>query len=936
MEVETIQENEPKKTKKHNFHTISTTKNISKEKPEYEYSRETLKNDIKSNINNTSTKPRKIKNSLNSLLITTLLPTSIVYPNVLDFICNNTEKNNNNIKKRNSRKIKKFWTTIRKKKLTEINIEDDKIISSSLLSPEYFNSPSYTRGNDLGVIKEQSKSDLGSQIFGNINNNQEQNIPPSQQQQNIPLNQSDQQENDKIKENLNNNIPINSSNKEELSPNNKNNNNGNNNNNNNNNDNNDNNDKNNDNNNDNNIIDIDKNKNNNINNNNLSGKSCKNDISSSIETSNGSIFKSVASVETTYSGKHDSMPFVSSIGLDNSMSNSLNNVRNGKDIRNKTFNIGSMKKNHSTPVTTINTNMHMNNNEIYRSCVNLTGDDDSKSIIYNISPTTINKKIDSQFPTYSGQISNLKNTYIITRHDSMDLRKEKENKRNSYIKKSNDNLSIAKHKSILSDSNRTSLKQIKHSSLINNVTTLSFDDNNDDFSSDSKVGSSHNLNNNNTNNDNDNDNLSGISSQKINHEDPENIKIEINKLENILKESNDNFYSIDNVNSISEMNISNSQFFDVSSSIANITKNIGSTNSIVSNSIPNINSKKTKTLTESKLKHGTTISEVEDRQSDSLENNMEGLAPTPKNLSKSKLSNELKSTFSSFDVEDISISISGPLNTLPNENFSQNYLNNIIKQNNYSSSLSIEDDDFYTPSMDRKPTNLDRLQSLFNNDDSSVETKIGTKSDGIKKNNQNTSFSKVTNEYMNGIDNDFETWDEDFDGDFSIPDTVVNSQKVLKQEIISFKSFAVNIEDIKNIYTNINKLKERNSDNFELQKSMNILEEKYIDCIEKYEVLIDLAEQDENDDDDDDSKKSTKLPFERYITVLEELLNDNSNNSKNELDSEKIFSKDGNNINKNYIFGISMLPILLNNIEPIRMKLKEYFVELSNLIAKSS
>jgi len=142
--------------------------------------------------------------------------------------------------------------------------------------------------------------------------------------------------------------------------------------------------------------------------------------------------------------------------------------------------------------------------------------------------------------------------------------------------------------------------------------------------------------------------------------------------------------------------------------------------------------------------------------------------------------------------------------------------------------------------------------------------------------------------------------------------------------------------DIKNIYTNINKLKERNSDNFELQKSMNILEEKYIDCIEKYEVLIDLAEQDENDDDDDDSKKSTKLPFERYITVLEELLNDNSNNSKNELDSEKIFSKDGNNINKNYIFGISMLPILLNNIEPIRMKLKEYFVELSNLIAKSS
>jgi len=67
-----------------------------------------------------------------------------------------------------------------------------------------------------------------------------------------------------------------------------------------------------------------------------------------------------------------------------------------------------------------------------------------------------------------------------------------------------------------------------------------------------------------------------------------------------------------------------------------------------------------------------------------------------------------------------------------------------------------------------------------------------------------------------------------------------------------------------------------------------------------------LAEQDENDDD---SKISTRLPFEKYITVLEELLNDNSKNSKNELDSEKIFSKDGNNINKNYIFGIKSLHI---------------------------
>jgi len=90
-----------------------------------------------------------------------------------------------------------------------------------------------------------------------------------------------------------------------------------------------------------------------------------------------------------------------------------------------------------------------------------------------------------------------------------------------------------------------------------------------------------------------------------------------------------------------------------------------------------------------------------------------------------------------------------------------------------------------------------------------------------------------------------------------------------------------------------------------------------------------LAEQDENDDD---SKISTRLPFERYITVLEELLNDNTKESKSELDSEKIFCKDGNNINKNYIFGINMLPVLLNNIEPIRTQLKEYYIDLSNLL----
>ena len=39
-----------------------------------------------------------------------------------------------------------------------------------------------------------------------------------------------------------------------------------------------------------------------------------------------------------------------------------------------------------------------------------------------------------------------------------------------------------------------------------------------------------------------------------------------------------------------------------------------------------------------------------------------------------------------------------------------------------------------------------------------------------------------TNNYQNSMV-DFESWDDDFDGEFSIPDTVVNSQKILVQEI---------------------------------------------------------------------------------------------------------------------------------------------------------
>eukprot|EP00833_Pecoramyces_ruminatium_P002607 jgi/Orpsp1_1/1176639/evm.model.c7180000058399.1 len=69
MEVEAIQVKESKRTRKHDFHTISTSKNISKEKLNYlqrDFSHESLKNDLKANINNSSSKTKKVKNSLNS------------------------------------------------------------------------------------------------------------------------------------------------------------------------------------------------------------------------------------------------------------------------------------------------------------------------------------------------------------------------------------------------------------------------------------------------------------------------------------------------------------------------------------------------------------------------------------------------------------------------------------------------------------------------------------------------------------------------------------------------------------------------------------------------------------------------------------------------------------------------------------------------------
>jgi len=174
MQVETIPVTEPKRPRKHEFHTISTSKNISKEKFDYinkEFDNDNFKSDIKTNLktNNSPFKTKKVKNSLNSILFTTLLPTSLVYPNVLDYICNNTNTKNDGLKKKNSKKNKKFWTTIRKKKISELNL-DDKIIGSSLLSPNYYSSPPTPNGGD---------NHLNDLIGSNTNDNKD--TKPQQQ-----------------------------------------------------------------------------------------------------------------------------------------------------------------------------------------------------------------------------------------------------------------------------------------------------------------------------------------------------------------------------------------------------------------------------------------------------------------------------------------------------------------------------------------------------------------------------------------------------------------------------------------------------------------------------------------------------------------------------------------------------------------------------------
>ncbi|ORX82126.1 hypothetical protein BCR32DRAFT_267829 [Anaeromyces robustus] len=918
MEVETLQvkdikdTKEAKRAKKHEFHTISTSKNISKEKPNFinhEFSNESIKNELKVNIGHSpSTKTKKVKNSLNSILFATLLPTSIVYPNVLDYICNNTNTNNDGLTKKNSRKNKKFWTTIRKKKISELNM-DDKIICSSLISPNYA-SPSTPSNNDndksppnstLEEIQEelkQANSKNGSQNLSS-NNNISNKIPTPQ----LDNNQQPSNNNNN-NENINTPDKPNISNEQDNKSNNKLNNN-------------------------NNIPE----KSPNTNKTPITTQRSKNKLdktkydtisTSSLGRNSKNVLNSINNIE------NDSL-FFSRTGANES--GDLKSIRNSKDIRNKTFNVASMKKISNSVI--IDTNIRDNGSKKgYSSYTNLTVDDDQRSVLYNISPTLthgeLHKKIDAQFPSYSEQFSSLKDTYIITRHNSMDVRKDK---RSSLLKKSNESLNASKQK-LLSNSKRTSVEQIKHSSLIiSSSNNLPFSGIND-TSSDAKVSSFPNL-----------EGVKNISGSNLRYSTDESELVsensmntitktnynnasddtnrEINKLKDMINEGTEKFFNIDNVDN-SNSNETNNQCLDVMKSNSSINNKFRNSSM---NSIPsiNVNNKKNKVVAESKLKNTTTIS---DDKISSQESNEE-ISVTPKNESNSKLDLS-KSSFSSFEFEDDENSFHGPLLVLPSgdttSNFSQDYLNNIIKQNNYSSTLSIDEDDFYAPSIDRKPANLSKLQSLFNNDDSSIETKTGSKTDG--KGNQ--SLSKVANDYLNTM-GDFETWDDDFDGDFSIPDTIVNSQRVLKQEIISFKSFAVNIEDIKTVYNNIYQLKEKASihSNSTIQNSIKDLEEKYNDCIEKYEVLIDLAEQDENDDD---SKISTRLPFERYISVLEELLNDNSKDCKNELDSEKIFSKDGNNINKNYIFGINMLPILLNNIEPIRTKLKEYYVDLNNLL----
>jgi len=698
------------------------------------------------------------------------------------------------LKKKNSRKNKKFWTTIRKKKISELNIEEDKIISSSLISPNYA-SPSpltpknisieefkdkkdnnnATSNKDIPSISSQSKLDQQSE---QSHKKSSQNLYPpqeqSQQYNNIPTTKMSDEQVLIIQDNKKSNkarIPdifLNSSNNnssEELHK--------------------------------------EKPSSSSKELSNTPKKHNKNKSNPTVDKSSHSVYKSAQGLKVdSDSVLIDSLPFFSTVGLEDG------SVRKKSDIRNKTVNVGSMRKNFCTSVTEIDTKINVSNKKNYTSCSSLSMDNDRKSIMYNISPTLthgeLHKKIDSQLSSYSEHFNSLKNTYIITRHNSMDIRKERENKRSSYIKKSNDSIHTSSQNlnqsGVHPNPKRISTDKIKHSSLINtnnisiNIEADSQDSKNNSFPNIDTIKnlSVSSLKGHDESECMSENSINTITKSNYNNYVNENTMKEINKLKDMINDSSEKFFSIDSIDestSGSKLPLQ-SQYFDATTgSQAALIKN--SSGSMAS--LTGFNGKKQKIITESKLKNAASI--PDDDISASVESNEE-ISVTPKNESKTKLEDIPKSAFSSFEFDDDDNSFYGPLLSLPESNtnnFSQNYLNNIIRQNNYSSTLNIDEDDLYTPSIERKPTNLEKLQSLFTNDDSSIETKTGSKSECMKNNPSGASLSKVTNDYLNTMC-DFETWDDDFDGEFSIPDTVVNSQKVLKQEIISFKSFAVNIE----------------------------------------------------------------------------------------------------------------------------------------------
>jgi len=80
MQVETLPVNDRnKKTRKHDFHTIATSKNISKEKINFINKELNEENDFKVNLNPNTSKTKKVKNSLNSVRFILILFLSNIY-----------------------------------------------------------------------------------------------------------------------------------------------------------------------------------------------------------------------------------------------------------------------------------------------------------------------------------------------------------------------------------------------------------------------------------------------------------------------------------------------------------------------------------------------------------------------------------------------------------------------------------------------------------------------------------------------------------------------------------------------------------------------------------------------------------------------------------------------------------------------------------------